>query len=122
MTDTVLLHLPAMEVNLTKRIDTPEGRRYYPAIIAANRRAKPNWVLVNRRPEKQESGVNYLEWYENGKRKRLSLAEIQTRPISARSESRLNCERSHRGSSLRMLKRKQARTTSKWLCMTFWKK
>ena len=68
MADTVLPHFPSMEVNLTKRIDTPEGRRYYPAIITANGRAKPNWVLVNGRPEKYESGVYYLEWYENGKR------------------------------------------------------
>jgi hypothetical protein len=29
-----------MDVDRTKRIDTPEGRRYYPAIIAANGRAK----------------------------------------------------------------------------------
>ncbi len=62
-----------MKVNLTKRIDTPEGRRYYPAIIAANGRAKPNWVLVNGRPERYESGAYYLDWYENGKRKRLSV-------------------------------------------------
>jgi hypothetical protein len=62
-----------MEVNLTKRIDTPEGRRYCPAIIAANGRVKPNWVLVNGKPEKHEYGIYYLEWRENGKRKRLSV-------------------------------------------------
>jgi hypothetical protein len=71
--DTVLLHFLAMEVNLTKRIDTPEGRRYYPAIIAANGRVKPSWVLVNGKPEKHESGIYYLEWREGGKRKRLSV-------------------------------------------------
>jgi integrase/recombinase XerD len=71
--DTALLHFAAMEVNLTKRIDTPEGRRYCPAIIAANGRVKPNWVLVNGRPEKHEAGIYYLEWRENGKRKRLSV-------------------------------------------------
>jgi hypothetical protein len=60
-----------MEVNLTKRIETPEGRRYCPAIIAANGRVKPNWVLVNGKPEKHEYGIYYLEWRENGKRKRL---------------------------------------------------
>jgi integrase/recombinase XerD len=71
--DTALLHFAAMEVNLTKRIDTPEGRRYYPAIIAANGRVKPNWVLVNGRPEKHEAGIYYLDWRENGNRKRLSV-------------------------------------------------
>ena len=62
-----------MEVNLTKRIDTPEGRRYCPAILAANGRVKPSWVLVNGKPEKHESGIYYLEWREDGKRKRLSV-------------------------------------------------
>jgi integrase/recombinase XerD len=62
-----------MEVNLTKRIETPEGRRYVPVVIAANGRVKPNWVLVNGRPEKYEAGIYYLDWRENGKRQRLSV-------------------------------------------------
>jgi integrase/recombinase XerD len=41
-----------MEVNLTKRIDTPQGKRYCPAIVAANGRLKPHWVLVSGKPEK----------------------------------------------------------------------
>jgi hypothetical protein len=53
-TDTVLLHFLAMEVNLTKRIDTPEGRRYCPAILAANGRIKPSWVLVNGKSTPQQ--------------------------------------------------------------------
>jgi len=51
----------------------PEGRRYCPAILAANGRVKPNWVLVDGKPEKHESGIYYLEWREDGKRKRLSV-------------------------------------------------
>src|SRR5258708_31627661 len=62
-----------MEVNLTKRIDTPEGRRYCPAILAGKGRVKPKWVLVDGKPEKHESGIYYLEWREDGKRKRLSV-------------------------------------------------
>jgi len=62
--DTVLLHSCAMEVNLTKRIDTPEGRRFCPAILAANGRVNPSWVLVNGKPEKHESGIYCLEWRE----------------------------------------------------------
>ena len=122
VTDTVLLHLLAMEVNLTKRIDTPEGERYYPASIGANGRTKPNWVLVNGRPEKYESGVYYLEWYENGSASVSLSAEIQTWPTSARSENWLNCERFHRGSPLRTLKKKQRQTSSKLKFKTFWKK
>jgi hypothetical protein len=49
------------------------GKRYCPAVIAANGRIKPNWVLVGRKPEKREAGAYYLEWRENGHRKRLSV-------------------------------------------------
>jgi hypothetical protein len=66
-----LLHFAAMEVNLTKRIETPDGS--VPVIVAANGRVKPNWVLVNGRPEKYEAGIYYLDWRENGKRQRLSV-------------------------------------------------
>ena len=62
-----------MEVNLTKRIDTPQGKRYCPAIVAANGRLKPHWVLVSGNPEKHEAGAYYLEWREDGQRKRLSV-------------------------------------------------
>ena len=62
-----------MEVNITKRIDTPQGKRYCPAVIAANGRIKPNWVLVGGKPEKREAGAYYLEWREDGQRKRLSV-------------------------------------------------
>jgi integrase/recombinase XerD len=90
--DTALLHFAAMEVNLTKRIDTPEGRRYCPAVIAANGRVKPNWVLINGRPEKHEGGIYYLDWRENGKRKRLSVGEdsnaAHQRQIRKLAESR----------------------------------
>ena len=33
-----------MQVNITKRIDTPEGKRYCPVIIGPNGRIKPDWV------------------------------------------------------------------------------
>jgi hypothetical protein len=41
-----------MQVNITKRIDTPEGRRYCPVIISPNGRIKPDWVMVNDRQER----------------------------------------------------------------------
>ena len=36
-----------MQVNITKRIDTPEGKRYCSVIVGPNGRIKPDWVLVN---------------------------------------------------------------------------
>jgi hypothetical protein len=33
-----------MEVNITKRIDTPDGRRFCPVILSPNGRIKPDFV------------------------------------------------------------------------------
>jgi hypothetical protein len=41
-----------MQVNITKRIDTPEGKRYSPVIVGPNGRIKPDWVMANDRLEK----------------------------------------------------------------------
>ena len=60
-------------VNLTKRVQTPNGLRYCPVVEAANGRVKPDQVLVNGRPEKHPEGAYYVEWRENGKRVRLSV-------------------------------------------------
>jgi hypothetical protein len=35
------------EVNLTKRVQTPQGMRYCPVVLSANGRVKPDAVLVN---------------------------------------------------------------------------
>lgn len=34
------------EVNLTKRVQTPKGMRYCPAVLSPNGRVKPDLVLV----------------------------------------------------------------------------
>ena len=38
-----------MQVNSTKRIDTPEGKRYCPVVIGPNGRIKPDWVSTRAR-------------------------------------------------------------------------
>ena len=62
-----------MQVNITKRIDTPEGKRYCPVVIGPNGRIKPDWVMVNDRQEKHPEGAYYLDWNEDGKRRRVSV-------------------------------------------------
>jgi integrase/recombinase XerD len=64
-----------MQVNITKRIDTPEGKRYCPVVIGPNGRIKPDWVMVNDRQEKHPKGAYYLDWNEDGKRRRLSVGD-----------------------------------------------
>jgi len=36
-----------MEVNVTKRIETPNGDRYCPVVLNGSGRIKPDWVIVN---------------------------------------------------------------------------
>ena len=62
-----------MQVNVTKRIDAPEGKRYSPVIVGPNGRIKPDWVMVNDRQEKHPEGAYYLDWNEDGKRRRISV-------------------------------------------------
>lgn len=62
-----------MQVNITKRIDTSEGKRYCPVVVGSNDRIKPDWVMVNDRQEKHPEGAYYLDWNEDGKRRRMSV-------------------------------------------------
>ena len=62
-----------MQVNITKRIDTPEGKRYCPVVVGPNGRIKPDWAIVNDRQEKHPEGAYYLDWNEDGKRRRMSV-------------------------------------------------
>jgi hypothetical protein len=59
------------EVNLTKRIQTPQGMRYCRVVLSANGRVRPDLVLVNGKPETHKEGAYYLEWREGAKRVRL---------------------------------------------------
>jgi integrase/recombinase XerD len=62
-----------MQVNIIKRIDTPEGNRYCLVVVGPNGRIKPDWVIVNERQERHPEGAYYLDWNEEGKRRRVSL-------------------------------------------------
>jgi|SRR6516162_1121548 len=61
------------EVNLTKRVQTPQGMRYCRVVLSANGRVKPDVVLVNGSEEPE--GAYYLEWREGSKRVRLSVGK-----------------------------------------------
>ncbi|MGH9522189.1 MAG: tyrosine-type recombinase/integrase [Terriglobales bacterium] len=60
-------------VNLTKRVKTEAGLRYCPIVSSNNGRVKPDVVLVAGREERHPEGAYYLEWREDGKRRRLSV-------------------------------------------------
>src|SRR4051812_8873179 len=63
------------EVNVTKRVQTPQGLRYCPVVLSANGRIKPDAVLVTGTEERHPEGAYYLEWREGTKRIRLSVGK-----------------------------------------------
>ena len=63
------------EVNLTKRVQTPQGMRYCRVVLSANGRVKPDLVIVNAKPETHKEGAYYLEWRMGAKRVRLSVGK-----------------------------------------------
>jgi integrase/recombinase XerD len=80
------------EVNLTKRIQTPQGWRYCPVIVSANGRVKPDAVLVNGKQQKHPEGAYYIEWRDAGKRIRLSVGKdaADAAAMRLRKETELN--------------------------------
>ena len=67
-----------MEVNITKRIDTPDGRRFCRVVFTPNGRIKPDWVEVDERLEKHPEGAYYLDWTEDGQRRRMAVGSDAT--------------------------------------------
>ena len=80
------------EVNLTKRVQTPQGMRYCAVVLSANGRVKPDAVLVNGKPERHPEGAYYIEWHDNGKRIRLSVGKdaADASSMRLRKETELN--------------------------------
>ena len=80
------------EVNLTKRVQTPQGMRYCAVVLSANGRVKPDAVLVNGKPERHSEGAYYIEWHDNGKRIRLSVGKdaADASSMRLRKETELN--------------------------------
>ena len=81
-----------MQVNITKRIDTPEGRRFCPAILGAGGRVKPDWVMVNDRQERHPEGAYYLDWTEDGNRRRIAVGTDATAACNCRNRKQSELE------------------------------
>jgi integrase/recombinase XerD len=62
-------------VNLTKYVNLDGQWRFCPVVYSGNGRIKPDQVLVNGKPETHTEGAYYIEWYDNGKRKRRSVGK-----------------------------------------------
>ena len=63
-------------VNLTKYVNLGANQwRFCPVVIAANGRIKPDYVLASGSAELHREGSYYVEWYENGSRRRRSVGK-----------------------------------------------
>jgi integrase len=67
-----------------------EVDRYCPVIVSANGRIKPGAVVIDGREERVTTGSYYLDWTEDGKRKRVAVgadaAEANTRWLRKQAE------------------------------------
>jgi integrase/recombinase XerD len=62
-------------VNITKRVNTPEGKRYCRVVFSGNGRIKPDYVLIRGNEERHPEGAYYIEWREGKKRCRESVGK-----------------------------------------------
>lgn len=84
-------------VNLTKRVQAPNGMRYFPVAVSANGRVKPDVVVVNGREERHPEGAYYLEWRENGRRVRLSVGKDAADASARRQRKIAELDAMHNG-------------------------
>jgi hypothetical protein len=77
------------QINITRRMKTPKGWRFYPVVLV-NGRIKPGFVMVDgkqvQHPEGDGNGGYYLDWTEpseKGERKRVRIAAWEDRERGA---------------------------------------
>ena len=73
-----------MEVNVVKRIVTKDWDRYCTVVLNSNGRIKPDWVVIDGNQEKHPEGSYYIEWREDGQRKRLSVGNDATVALNSK--------------------------------------
>ena len=81
-----------MEVNVTKRINAPQGKRYCPVVVNGNGNIKPDWVIVDGEHQKHREGSYYLEWREQGQRIRISVGNDATVAFNSQIRKRKELE------------------------------
>jgi integrase/recombinase XerD len=73
-------------------VNTPEGLRYCPSIVAANGRIKPDWVFVDGKEARHPEGAYYIDYTnEDGKRIRTSVGKSasEAQAVRLRKEAEL---------------------------------
>ncbi|HEY6252405.1 MAG TPA: hypothetical protein VI685_20820, partial [Candidatus Angelobacter sp.] len=61
-------------VNILKYVKVADKWRFAPAQLV-NNKLKFDWVLIDGEPQRHAEGTYYIEWYEDGKRRRQSVKD-----------------------------------------------
>jgi integrase/recombinase XerD len=77
----------AGRVNLTKYVKVrgaaSETWRFCPVVHTSNGRIRPDYVLIDGRPELHKEGAYYIEWYRDGRRYRESVGKSPSEAFAA---------------------------------------
>jgi len=66
-----------LSVILTKRVTTPDGQRFYAAVVSPNGRIKPDWVWMDGKEVRCPKGTYHIDYTEpSGKRVRTSVGAV----------------------------------------------
>ncbi len=94
-----------MQANVVKRVQILRGDRYCAVVFNDRGCIQPNWVVFNGNQEKHPEGCYYLEWRENGRRKRRSVGKDAT--VALESKIRKIKELEARAAGLEVLAPKE---------------
>src|SRR5712692_9350180 len=61
--------------NLLKHVKGSSGWRYYPVVWLQNGSVRSNYVLVKGKAEHHPEGFCWIEWYEQGRRRRQAVGK-----------------------------------------------
>jgi integrase len=88
----------AGRVNLTKYVKlrgtASEKWRFCPVVHTSNGRIRPDYVLMDGRPELHKEGAYYIEWYLDGRRYRESVGKSPSEAFAA-AERKVQVLRNH---------------------------
>lgn len=76
--------MQAPKVNLTKMAKVNGKWQRYPVVLNSNGSVKPGYILLDGRPMSAPEGNYMLDWYENGKRVRLSVGQDASEALNAK--------------------------------------
>lgn len=83
-----------IKVNLTKKV---EGGRYCPVVVSENGRIKPDWVTINGVAEHHKEGSYYIDWTEEGKRRRQMVGKGAATALARKLRKQAELEAKARG-------------------------